>query len=150
LPAWLADPATARVPFVVMALFQVGEGFVVLLAALRGLPSEYFDAAAVDGAGRWAAFRRLTLPLLVPWLVLLTARDITLSFQYTFTPAHVMTGGDPYYATMFLPLLIYEEAFDRFRFGMGSALMLLLFLASAAVILGLYLVFRARGYTADV
>ena len=43
-----------------------------------------------------------------------------------------MTGGDPYYATLFVPLLTYEEAFDRFRFGPGSALMLLVFLASAA------------------
>ena len=149
MPAWLAEAETARFPFVVMSLFQIGEGFVVLLAALRGLPREYFDAGAVDGAGRWAAFRYLTLPLLMPWLVLLTFRDVILSFQYTFTPSFVMTGGDPYYSTLFLPLLIHEEAFDRFRFGPGSALMLLVFLASAAIIAGLYLFFRGRGYTAD-
>ena len=149
MPAWLAEAGTARFPFVVMSLFQIGEGFVVLLAALRGLPREYFDAGAVDGAGRWAAFRYLTLPLLMPWLVLLTFRDVILSFQYTFTPSFVMTGGDPYYSTLFLPLLIHEEAFDRFRFGPGSALMLLVFLASAAIIAGLYLLFRGRGYTAD-
>ena len=150
LPGWLAEAETARYPFVVMALFQVGEGFIVLLAALRGLPREALDAAAADGAGRWATFRYLTLPLLVPWLVLLTCRDIILSFQYTFTPAYVMTGGDPYYATLFVPLLIREEAFDRLRFGAGSALMLLVFLASAALILLVYRVFRDRGYTADV
>ena len=150
LPGWLADEGSARYPFVVMSLFQIGEGFVVLLAALRGLPREYFDAAAVDGAGRWAAFRYLTLPLLMPWLVLLTFRDVVLSFQYTFTPSLVMTGGGPYYATTFLPLLIYEEAFDRFRFGPGSALMLLLFLLSAVIIGGIYLLFRRRGFLADV
>jgi multiple sugar transport system permease protein len=87
---------------------------------------------------------------LLPWLALLTCRDIILSVQYTFTPAHVMTGGDPYYATLFLPLLIYEEAFDRFRFGTGSALMLIVFLVSVALIAGLYRLFRDRGYTADV
>lgn len=150
LPGWLADAETARYPFVIMSLFQIGEGFVVLLAALRGLSPEYFDAAAVDGAGRWAAFRYLTLPLLLPWLALLTFRDIILSFQWTFTPSFVMTGGDPYYSTLFLPLLVYEEAFDRFRFGPGSALMLLTFLLSAAIIVGIYALFRARGYTADV
>lgn len=149
-PAWLAEADTARYPFVIMSLFQIGEGFVVLLAALRGLPPEYFDAGAVDGAGRWASFRHLTLPLLLPWLVLLTFRDIILSFQVTFTPSFVMTGGDPYYATLFLPLLTYEEAFDRFRFGPGSALMLLVFLASAALIAAAYLLFRGRGYTGDV
>jgi multiple sugar transport system permease protein len=148
-PAWLADAATARFPFVLMALLQIGEGFVVLLAALRGLPREHFDAAAVDGAGTWTTLRSLTLPLLLPWLALLTCRDILLSVQYTFTPAYVMTGGDPYYATLFLPLLMYEEAFDRFRFGPGSALMLIVFLVSAALIGGLYLLFRDRGYTGD-
>jgi multiple sugar transport system permease protein len=150
MPAWLADASTARFPFVIMAAFQIGEGFVVLLAALRGMPPEHLDAAAVDGAGRWATFRYLTFPLLLPWLALLTCRDIILSVQYTFTPAHVMTGGDPYYATLFLPLLIYEEAFDRFRFGTGSALMLIVFLVSVALIAGLYRLFRDRGYTADV
>ena len=149
-PGWLADAETARYPFVVMAAFQIGEGFVVLLAALRGLPAEYYDAGAVDGAGRWASFRYLTLPLLLPWLALLTFRDVILSFQWTFTPSFVMTGGDPYYATMFLPLLIYEEAFDRFRFGAGSALMLITFLLSVAIIGGIYLLFRRRGYVADV
>jgi multiple sugar transport system permease protein len=150
LPGWLADSETARFPFVIMSLFQIGEGFVVLLAALRGLPREYFDAGAVDGAGRWTSFRYLTFPLLLPWLVLLTFRDVILTFQYTFTPSLVMTGGDPYYSTLFLPLLIFEEAFDRFRFGPGSALMVLMFAASAAIIVGVYLVFRKRGYTGDV
>jgi multiple sugar transport system permease protein len=149
-PGWLADAETARFPFVIMALFQIGEGFVVLLAALRGLSSEVFDAGAVDGAGRWAAFRYLTLPLLLPWLALLTFRDIIISFQWTFTPSFVMTGGDPYYSTLFLPLLVYEEAFDRFRFGAGSALMLITFLLSVAIIGGIYLLFRRRGYVADV
>jgi multiple sugar transport system permease protein len=150
LPGWLADAETARYPFVVMSVFQIGEGFVVLLAALRGLSPEYFDAGAVDGAGRWASFRYLTLPLLLPWLALLTFRDIILTFQWTFTPSFVMTGGDPYYSTLFLPLLIYEEAFDRFRFGAGSALMLITFLLSVAIIGGIYLLFRKRGYVADV
>jgi multiple sugar transport system permease protein len=150
MPGWLADAETARYPFVIMAAFQIGEGFVVLLAALRGLSPEIFDAGAVDGAGRWSAFRFLTLPLLLPWLALLTFRDIVLSFQWTFTPSYVMTGGDPYYATMFLPLVTYEEAFDRFRFGPGSALMLVTFLLSLASIGALYMLFRRRGYVSDV
>ena len=62
----------------------------------------------------------------------------------------VMTGGDPYYATLFLPLLTYEEAFDRFRFGAGSALMLLTFLLSVLIIGAIYLLFRRRGDVADV
>jgi multiple sugar transport system permease protein len=149
LPGWLADESTARFPFVAMSLFQVGEGFVILLAALRGIPRDYYDAGAVDGAGRLSAFRYLTLPMLMPWLVLLTFRDVIVAFQYTFTPSLVMTGGGPYYATFFLPLQLYEEAFDRFRLGTGSAVMLVTFLLSGALIVGLYLIFRGRGEVVD-
>ena len=149
LPGWLADEGTAKYPLVVMSLFQIGEGFVILLAALRGIPRSLYDAGSVDGAGRVASFRYLTLPMLLPWLVLLTFRDVIVAFQYTFTPSLVMTGGGPYYATFFLPYQLYEEAFDRFRFGTGSALMVVTFLLSGALIAGLYLIFRGRGALDD-
>ena len=100
--------------------------------ACAGISRDYYDAGAVDGGSPLRLFRWITLPLLAPWLLLLTFRDVIVVLGYTFTPSVVMTGGDPYYSTLFLPLLIFEEAFDRFRFGMGSALMLLLFLLTAA------------------
>jgi multiple sugar transport system permease protein len=143
-PAWLVEPETAKLGFVLMSLFQIGEGFVILLAGLQDVPREYDEAAEVDGATTVQRFRFITLPLLMPWLLLLTFRDIVLSFQYTFVPSYVMTGGDPYYATLFLPLLIYEEAFDRFRFGQGSAMMLLMFLLTVAMVGILYVLLRNR------
>lgn len=149
-PGWLADDETARYPFLVMSLFQVGEGFLILLAGLRSAPRELFDAADVDGAGRFRVFRSLTLPLLAPWLVLLTFRDVIVAIQYTFTPSLLMTKGDPHHATLFLPLLIFEEAFDRLRFGIGSTLMLGTFLVTGGLVVLLYLVFRWRGYAGDV
>jgi multiple sugar transport system permease protein len=82
----------------------------------------------------------------MPWLVLLTFRDIVVAFQYTFTPSLVMTGGGPYYATTFLPYRVFEEAFDHFRFGVGAALTLSTFVLAGALSLLLYLIFRARGY----
>ncbi len=145
-PTWLADPATAKLVFVGMSLFQIGEGFVILLAGLKSIPREYYEAAHVAGGSRWQAFLCITAPLLWPWLALLTFRDVIHSFQYTFTHAFLMTGGDPYYSTLFMPLLVYEEAFDRFRFGVGSAVMLLMFLLTAVMIAALYRVFRGRGY----
>jgi multiple sugar transport system permease protein len=144
-PAWLIQPNTARLAFVILSAFQIGEGFVVLLAGLKDIPQVYYDSAQVDGAGRLQSFFRITLPLLSPWLLLLTFRDIILSFQNTFVPAFIMTGGDPYYATLFLPLLIYEEAFDRFRFGQGSVLMLLMFVATLALLWLLYWIFEGWG-----
>jgi multiple sugar transport system permease protein len=76
------------------------------------------------------------LPRLIPWLALLGFRDVILTFQSTFTSAYLMTGGGPYFATLFLPLLVYEEAFDRLRFGTGSAMMLMMF-GITLVLLGL-------------
>jgi len=145
-PGWLADASTAKIPFLVMAAFGLGEGFIVLLAARKGVPDDLYEAGALEGGGTWGLFRGLTLPLLAPWLVLLTFRDIILGFQWSFGPAAVMTGGDPYYSTLFLPQLIHEEAFERFRYGTGSALMLLVALMTGALLVGLWLILRARGY----
>ncbi len=148
-PGWVADEATARYPFLVMSLFQVGEGFLILLAGMRSAPREVYDAAAVDGASRLHVFRSITLPLLTPWLLLLTFRDVIVAIQYPFTPSFLMTGGGPHYSTLFLPYLVWEEAFERFRFGSGSMLMLGTFLVTVALVVVLYVLFRWRGYTGD-
>ena len=141
-PAWLTDSRTALPAVALIALFQIGEGFVVLLAGLREIPDECYHASALDGAGRIATLRHITLPLLAPWLLLLTIRDIIVTAQSTFTPSLVMTGGGPYYATLFVPLLIYELAFDRLRFGQGAAMTLLLLAVVGALIL---VTFRSAG-----
>ena len=149
-PAWLVNPNTALLALVIMSLFQIGEGFVLLLTALRHIPQEYYDAGSIDGAGRWQLFRFVTLPLLAPWMLLLTVRDIVLTAQNTFTAAYLMTGGGPYYATLFMPLLIYEEAFDRFRFGHGSAMMLALYASVGLLLYLLHLAAKGRVYADEV
>ena len=149
-PAWLVNPSTALLSIAIMSVFQIGEGFILLLAALRSIPPDYYAAGSLDGAGRWQLFRHVTLPLLAPWLVLLTIRDIIVTSQNTFTAAYLMTGGGPYYATLFMPLLIYEEAFDRFRFGLGSAMMLTMFLAIGLLLYLVFLTLRGWGYEDDV
>ena len=117
-----------------MWTFQIAEGLVLLLSALKTLPQETLDAARVDGANHLAIFRRIILPLIAPWLALLAVRDTILSLQSTFAPAMLMTNGGPYYATFFVPLMIYEEAFDALRFGEGMAAALLLVLATTALV----------------
>jgi multiple sugar transport system permease protein len=144
-PAWLLDYQLAKPALAFMVLFQIGEGFVILLAGLKNIPQELYDAAHVDGASRLQAFRRITLPVLAPWLLMLSIRDVILTFQSTFTPAYLMTGGGPYYATLFLPLLVYEEAFEGLRFGIGAAIMLLMFLLTLGIILLVYWLFEKLG-----
>ena len=149
-PAWLIDHATALPAIALIALFQIGEAFLVLLAGLRDIPDDCRHASALDGAGPFALLRHITLPLLAPWLLLLTIRDIIVSVQNTFTPALLMTGGGPYYATLFVPLLMYETAFDRFRFGLGAAMMLLVLGIVGALILLTYRAVGGFGYEDEV
>jgi multiple sugar transport system permease protein len=141
-PGWLVEPLLAKPALVMMSLFTIGESLLILLVGLRNIPADVYDAAQVDGAGRWQSLRFITLPLLTPWLVLLVVRDVILSFQASFTAAYLMTGGDPYYSTLFLPLLVYEEAFDRLRFGQGSAMMLILLAVTLALVLLAFFLFE--------
>lgn len=144
--AWLVDPRTALPALAFAALFQIGEGFVVLIAGLQHIPEEYYDAAAIDGAGRIATFRYVILPLIMPWLLLIIIRDVIASAQNTFTPALIMTGGGPYYATLFLPLLMYQTAFDRFRFGEGAAMTAALFAGVGLLIALIWRICGGWGY----
>jgi multiple sugar transport system permease protein len=148
LPAvkWLTDAVPAFYALIIMSVFQMGEGFVILLAALRSRPREIFDAARVDGASAWQQFTRLTLPLISPWLLILSLRDIVLMFQNTFTPAYIMTRGGPYYATYFMPQFIFDEVFDRFRFGFGAAAVVIIFIITLALSMLVYFAFEDWGF----
>ena len=136
-PEWLINPLAARLSFVLMSLFTIGEGMVVLLVGLKTIPRVYYEAARVDGANAWQSFWRLTLPLLTPWLLILIFRDIVVSLQNTFTPSFVMTYGGPYYATTFTPLLIFELAFDLFDFGAAAAMMVVLYILTGLLVVGI-------------
>jgi multiple sugar transport system permease protein len=136
-PQWLVEPGPTRIAFVLMALFTIGEGMVVLLVGLRTIPKAYYEAAQVDGAGALHTFGRITLPLLLPWLLLLTLRDLVVSLQNTFIASFVITYGGPYYATTYVPLLLYELAFDFFDFGLAAALLVVSYIVTGMLVVGI-------------
>jgi multiple sugar transport system permease protein len=136
-PQWLVESEPTRMAFVLMALFTIGEGMVVLLVGLRTIPKAYYEAARVDGAGALTTFGRITLPLLAPWLLLLTLRDLVVSLQNTFIASFVMTYGGPYYATTYIPLLLYELAFDFFDFGLAAALLVVSYIVTGMLVVGI-------------
>ncbi len=143
-PAWLADPDLARIAIVIMLSFQIGEGFIVLLAGLKNIPRSYFESARVDGASSIQAFFKITLPMLLPWILVLVFRDLIVSLQSTFTPSFVMTYGGPFYATTFAPLLLYEVAFDFFDYGLAAALLVVIFLSMAILALSILNVIQSK------
>jgi ABC-type sugar transport system permease subunit len=128
--SWLTDPTTALPAVAVTAIWQ-GFGFetVVFLAALQAIPREYYEAATVDGAGRWAKFRWVTLPGLRPTIVFVYVIGIIGSFQ-VFDQVFVMTNGGPIQATRTIVFDLVDR-FNKLDIGGASAVayILLAFLA---------------------
>jgi multiple sugar transport system permease protein len=94
---------------------------VMLLAGLQRIPGELYEAAAIDGASRFARFRRITLPLLQPTLFVLLVIGTLLSFN-VFDIVWLLTGGGPADATTTLPILIYRTAFKGYRLSEAAAM----------------------------
>lgn len=141
-PAWLVDPLWAKPALILLSFWQIGEGFLVSLAALQDIPPELEDAAAIDGAGAWGLLRHISLPLVAPILLLLAFRDAILTFQDSFTSIFIMTGGGPYYATYTLPFFIYEQGFDLLSFGVASAALWVMYALSGLIVILLYIIAR--------
>ncbi len=134
-PQWLTHPNDARAAIIIMSLFTIGEGFVILLVTRQGLPTELYDLAALEDATAWGVFRRVTLPLMAPILLLLFARDTIYSLQWTFVPALVVTeGGPPEFSTTYVPLFVYRNAFEFLRYGYASAATLVMFVLTALIV----------------
>jgi multiple sugar transport system permease protein len=145
-PQWLTDPVDAQAAIIVMSLFTVGETFIILLVARHALPAELYELAAIEDATAWDVFRRVTAPLLAPLLGLLILRDMIASFQFSFVPALVVTdGGPPPYATTYLSLFVYRNAFEYLRYGYAAAATtVLLALTATAVVVQWRLIRRAQ------
>jgi multiple sugar transport system permease protein len=133
-PSWFLDPNLVLPTFIIMSLWTIGGSVVIFLAALQTVPQELYEAAALDGAGAWRQFRNITVPMISPAILFTTVTGVIGAFQ-TFTQAYVITGGGPNYASQFLGLTIYQNAFQNFRFGYASAQAWILF----AIILSLSL-----------
>lgn len=141
-PTWLATTWGARVGVAMMLLFPIGEGFLVVLATRRQINARLYEAAAIDGCGPWQQLRRITLPLLAPVLVLLAVRDTVLTLQSNFVPAYILTDGGPANATLYLPIYIFDQAFEFLGFGYGAMITIVVLIITAVLIAAQILVVR--------
>ncbi|MBN1431099.1 MAG: sugar ABC transporter permease [Anaerolineae bacterium] len=126
-PRWSASVDWAM-PTIIMASIWKGMGYymVIYLAALQGIPSYLYEAAAIDGANAWQKFRYVTLPMLTPATFFVSMMLTIASFK-VFDLIMVMTGGGPGRATNVLVIHAYNTAFKEFRFGYSSAIAMVLF-----------------------
>jgi len=129
---WISDPGTALSTLIVLNVWTFGAPMIIFLAGLRQIPTMYYEAAAIDGAGRWARFRRITLPLLSPIIFFNLALQVIHAFQ-SFTQAFVVSGGTggPSDSTLFYTLYLYQRGFNNFDMGYASALAWLLLMIIA-------------------
>jgi multiple sugar transport system permease protein len=146
-PAWMTQASPARWAVVMMSAFQLGEGFLIALIARRQVPDGLHEIAAMNGAGRGSRFVRVTLPVMAPALLIIAMRDTILTLHGTFVPALIVTeGGPPPYATTYLPLFVYRNAFEYLRYGYASSAAVVMLALTASILWIQYrLVVRWRG-----
>lgn len=143
---WLTQAETAPLAIMIMAVWQsVGFYMIVFIAGLQGIPNDFYEAAAIDGATPWQRFRHITVPLLRPTTVFVTVICLINGFQ-AFTYQFVMTNGGPSDATNVLSLLIYQTGLQYLKMGLAAAMSIVLF----AAILILTLVQLRVGRSEDV
>ncbi|MFT3762837.1 MAG: sugar ABC transporter permease [Pseudoxanthomonas sp.] len=124
---WLGDPRWAMPTIILFAAWKnFGYNMVILLAGLQAIPHELYEAARIDGAGRWRQFRHITLPMLGPVLLLVSVITVSGYFQL-FAEPYVMTRGDPLQSTVSVLYFMFEEGFKWWNLGRASAVAFLLF-----------------------
>lgn len=130
---WLADPWLAWIPIVLADVWKTAPFVaILLLAGLQQIPGEVYEAAAIDGAGWWTRLVRITVPMLMPAIVVAAAFRALDAFR-VFDLVYVLTGGGPGTATEPVALYTFNALFQSLRFGYGSAIAMALFLAASVI-----------------
>ena len=142
--AWISDPSTALGTLITLNVWTFGAPMVIFLAGLRQIPTMYYEAAVVDGAGKIRQFFSITLPLLSPIIFFNLVLQVIHSFQ-SFTQAFVVSGGNggPADSTMFYTLYLYLRGFGQLQMGYASAMAWVLLLI-IGVLTGINFYFSKR------
>lgn len=126
-PSWLSDPGYALFIICFLRVWQFGSAMVIFLAALKAIPEDLYEAATIDGAGKWKQFFSITLPLLTPVIFYNLITQICQAFQ-EFNGPYIITQGGPRNSTTLISLLVYNYGFKQNDFGMASALAWIMFI----------------------
>jgi len=129
-PRWLTDEVWAKPALIIMGLWQGvgGPNMILYLAALQGVPKDYYEAAEIDGASPWQKFWAVTWPMISPTTFFIAIMSVIGGFQSGFDAAFVMTGGGPNGSTTTIMYYIYNNAFQWFKMGYAASIAWFLFL----------------------
>jgi multiple sugar transport system permease protein len=141
---WLQSLEMVRPSLAIVNVWvRLGFDTIIFLAALQAIPAEYYEAASIDGASRWQALRRLTLPLLNPQIVMVTILELIFNFK-VFDTVYATTQGGPAGASQTVIMLLYDTAFKYFRLGDASVMAVFVFVSLLLVTLGQWRLFRRQ------
>jgi ABC-type sugar transport system permease subunit len=148
-PDWLQDPTWIYSGLVIMGLWGIGAGMIVYLAGLKGIPSELYDAARIDGAGSFAQIRHITIPMISPVIFYTLVLACVEVLQYFLVPLVLKNGtGEPGGTTYFYNLYIYKNFFTFQNMAYGATLAWLLFGITLGITLLLFRLSRRFVYYA--
>ena len=134
-PEWYTNPQWAMVSIILTVVWkQSGYGAVILIAGMQNIDHTLYEAASIDGAGRWGKLWNVTIPSLAPMLLFVTVTGILGAFQ-SFEIIKVMTNGGPINATNILVYNLYERGFVAFEAGPAGVLTVVIFVIMLAVTL---------------
>lgn len=147
---WLTSPATALDTLIILEAWQFGAPMLIFLAALRQMPQDLYDSAAVDGAGTVRKFWHITIPLLTPIIFFNLVLQMIGSFQ-AFTPSFIISSGTggPVDSTLFYTLYLYIQGFGNLEMGYASAMAWVLLVAVSAITGLLFLTAKYWVYYGD-
>ena len=138
-PDWLEDPTWIYPGLVIMGVWGIGAGVIVYLAGLRGIPTDLYEAARIDGAGAWASLRYITVPMMTPVIFYTIVLAVVEVLQYFLVPLVLKNGtGEPGGSTMFYNLYLYKNFFTFQNMSYGATLAWVLFAISLAITLILF------------
>ncbi len=144
-PAWLTEPGLALPAVSLAANWKfLGFNYLVALAGLKAIPTEYLEAARVDGASGLTLIARVVLPMFAPSALFLLVSTLLQSLEHVFVPIEVLTVGGPAGATDNLMYAVYQEAFKFFRAGRAAAQSVLLIALFAGLIVWQFRLFERR------
>ena len=138
-PGWLEDPGWVYPGLMLIGVWGIGAGIIVYLAGLKGIPTDLYEAARIDGAGAWQSLRHITIPMLTPVIFYTIVLSVVEVLQYFLVPLVLQNGtGEPGGSTMFYNLYIYKNFFTFQNMSYGATLAWLLFLISLIITLILF------------
>lgn len=126
-PNWLSNPSYSLFIICLLRVWQFGSAMVIFLAALKGVPQDLYEAAAIDGAGKWRQFFKVTVPIITPVIFYNLVTQLCQAFQ-EFNGPYIITKGGPRNSTTLISLLVYNNAFGTFEMGMASAMAWIMFI----------------------